>query len=61
MGRSALPFDVLAIQGGNNENEDMLSWTEAEGMRDIYLVDYVKLYVDTVQPIVCHVKRAASP
>jgi hypothetical protein len=31
----------------------MLSWPEAHGNRDLYLVDYVKLYIDTIQPIVC--------
>lgn len=39
-------------QGGNNENEDMLAWGEAVGRRDVYLVDYVKLYIDTIQPLV---------
>jgi hypothetical protein len=41
------------MQGGNNENEDMLSWKEATGLRDTYLVDYAKLYIDTIQPVVC--------
>lgn len=39
----------LLILGGNNENEAALDWFEiTKQHRDIYLVDYTKLYLDTV-------------
>jgi len=37
------------IWGGNNENEGALTWyPESTANRDLYLADYVKLYVDTM-------------
>lgn len=40
----------MLIFGGNNENEAALGWYPLTiERRDIYLVDYVKLYVDTVR------------
>ncbi len=43
----------IVIWGGNNENEAALSWYEpSREARDLYLADYVKLYVDTVMPAI---------
>ena len=43
----------IVIWGGNNENEAALNWYEpSRGQRDLYLTDYVKLYVDTVMPAI---------
>ena len=43
----------VVIWGGSNENEFALSWyNESIVNRDLYLVDYVKLYLDTLRPAV---------
>ena len=43
----------IVVWGGNNENEAALGWyAESRHNRDLYLADYVKLYVDTVVPAV---------
>lgn len=40
----------VVIFGGNNENEAALHWyPEPIANRDLYLIDYVKLYLDTVR------------
>lgn len=40
----------MLIFGGNNENEAALGWYFLTILhRDVYLVDYVKLYIDTVR------------
>ena len=48
----------IVIWGGNNENEAALNWyAQSRDRRDVYLTDYVKLYVDTVMPAI----RNADP
>ena len=45
----------IVIWGGNNENEGAMHWytpSQTVAGRDIYLADYVKLYVDTIRPAV---------
>ena len=43
----------LAIVGGNNENEEALGWWPVtQANRDRYLVDYARLYIDTVRDAV---------
>ena len=43
----------IVIWGGNNENEAALNWyQQSRDRRDVYLADYVKLYVDTVMPAI---------
>lgn len=44
----------LAIWAGNNENEAALrgNWYQTASQFDKYKQDYVKLYVDTIKPIV---------
>ena len=40
----------ILIFGGNNENEAALTWFDVtRQQRDLYLVDYVKLYIDTMR------------
>lgn len=39
----------LAVWGGNNENEIAFSWfSQSTSNRDIYVVDYNELYINTV-------------
>jgi beta-mannosidase len=39
----------IVIWGGNNENEVALGWfSQSNSNRDLYVADYVKLYVDTI-------------
>lgn len=44
----------VAIWAGNNENEAALrgNWYQTDGNFNVYKSDYVKLYVDTIKPIV---------
>ena len=43
----------IVIWGGNNENEAALNWyQQSRNNRDLYLADYVALYVDTVMPAI---------
>jgi beta-mannosidase len=44
---------AIVVWGGNNENEAALNWyAESRTQRDLYVTDYVKLYMDTVMPAV---------
>ena len=48
----------VVVWGGSNENEFALTWyNESKQNRDLYLADYVKLYVGTMRPAVA----AADP
>jgi len=39
----------IALWGGNNENEGALTWfNESLANPNLYVADYVKLYVDTI-------------
>ena len=41
----------IVVWGGSNENEFALTWyNESKANRDLYLADYVKLYLDTMRP-----------
>jgi len=43
----------IAVWGANNENEAALRWyAESRASRDVYLTDFVKLYVETLRPAV---------
>lgn len=43
----------IVLWGGNNENEGALNWfPESTTNRDLYLADYIKLYLDTVYPVI---------
>jgi len=43
-------YASIMVFGGNNENEAALDWFDITIQnRDIYLVDYVKLYLDTIR------------
>ena len=44
-------FGSIVIWGGSNENEFALTWYNASMTnRDLYLADYIKLYLDTMRP-----------
>lgn len=52
----------VVIWGANNENEQALGWyEEARSNHDVYLVDEVKLYLDTVLPAVASADPDARP
>ncbi len=43
----------MALWGGNNENEIALTWfKQSTDNRDLYVVDYVALYIDTIHRVV---------
>lgn len=44
----------IAIWAGNNENEAALrgNWYQTDGNFNVYKADYIRLYVDTIKPIV---------
>lgn len=44
---------AIALWGGNNENEIALTWfKQSTDNRDLYVVDYVELYINTVHRLV---------
>eukprot|EP00604_Paraphysomonas_vestita_P004328 CAMPEP_0174825586 /NCGR_PEP_ID=MMETSP1107-20130205/42898_1 /TAXON_ID=36770 /ORGANISM="Paraphysomonas vestita, Strain GFlagA" /LENGTH=405 /DNA_ID=CAMNT_0016057327 /DNA_START=812 /DNA_END=2026 /DNA_ORIENTATION=- len=47
----------IVIWGGNNENEVALGWfSESNQNRDLYVGDYLKLYVDTIYEAIGNVE-----
>lgn len=43
----------IALWGGNNENEIALTWfKQSTDNRDLYVVDYVELYINTLHRVV---------
>ncbi|KAM3569828.1 hypothetical protein VYU27_008077, partial [Nannochloropsis oceanica] len=43
----------IALWGGNNENEIALTWfKQSTDNRDLYVVDYVELYINTIHRVV---------
>ena len=52
----------IVIFGGNNENEVALRWyTESRASRDLYVVDYQRLYVETVLPAIAAADAEGRP
>jgi beta-mannosidase len=42
----------IVLWGGNNENEGGLTWyPEAKANMNLYVSDYVKLYIDTIYQV----------
>jgi len=43
----------LALWGGNNENEVAMSWfSQSTSNRDLYVVDYYVLYIESIYKVV---------
>eukprot|EP01119_Soliformovum_irregulare_P010058 TRINITY_DN2446_c0_g1_i1.p1 TRINITY_DN2446_c0_g1~~TRINITY_DN2446_c0_g1_i1.p1 ORF type:complete len:893 (+),score=270.03 TRINITY_DN2446_c0_g1_i1:360-2681(+) len=51
--RRLIHHSCIVLWCGNNENEEGMIWyDECKTNRERYLVDYVKLYIDTIMPMV---------
>jgi len=52
----------IVIWGGNNENEGALRWYgESRDNPNLYVADYVKLYIDTLRPAIAAADAEARP
>ena len=52
----------IVVWGGSNENEYAMSWYNYSiENRDLYLADYVKLYIDTIRPAIAAADAEGRP
>ena len=51
----------IVIWGGNNEDETALDWFDASNAnKNLYVVDYAKLYLDTIKPAIEAVDKTVA-